>query len=158
MSTKVEAVLTELQEKFCHAFIETGGSRTQSAQIAGYSENNAKVIGSQLLTKPHVQRRIAELQRAQIGGDLASRALNVLDELLTNPKTPPAVRLGAARTAMQAAGIDSPKNSQNPLENKDLSEMDLSELSAFIKAGAARIQNMRNPIDGDAIEAEILSE
>jgi len=56
--------LTERQERFAQAYVRTGNA-AESARQAGYSEDTAKSIGQENLTKPDIQARIAELKQAQ---------------------------------------------------------------------------------------------
>ncbi|WP_459175746.1 terminase small subunit [Ewingella americana] len=53
--------LTGKQEMFCREYL-IDLNATQAAIRAGYSENTARKIGSENLTKPDVQNRIAELK------------------------------------------------------------------------------------------------
>lgn len=53
--------LTEKQEMFCREYL-INLNATQAAIRAGYSENTARKIGSENLTKLDVQNRIAELK------------------------------------------------------------------------------------------------
>lgn len=46
--------LTEKQKRFADYYVETGNA-TESARKAGYSENTAKEIGCENLTKPNVK-------------------------------------------------------------------------------------------------------
>jgi phage terminase small subunit len=53
--------LTDKQEMFCREYL-IDLNATQAAIRAGYSENTARKIGSENLTKPDVQNRITELK------------------------------------------------------------------------------------------------
>lgn len=53
--------LTDKQERFCQEYMVDLNAK-QAAVRAGYSENTAKEIGCENLTKPNVQNRIAELK------------------------------------------------------------------------------------------------
>jgi len=53
--------LTDKQDMFCREYL-IDLNATQAAIRAGYSENTARKIGSENLTKPDVQNRIAELK------------------------------------------------------------------------------------------------
>lgn len=56
--------LTDKEEAFCYNYVydpETRWNGTQSAIKAGYSENTAKEISYENLTKPHIKERISEL-------------------------------------------------------------------------------------------------
>lgn len=53
--------LTWKQERFCQEYI-IDGNATRAAKTAGYSEDTAKEIGYENLTKPYLLARIAELE------------------------------------------------------------------------------------------------
>lgn len=54
--------LTEKEEAFCQQYlIDFNGAR--SARAAGYSENTAKEIAAENLTKPHIRARIQALRQ-----------------------------------------------------------------------------------------------
>lgn len=56
------ADLNDQQERFCHEYIvDLNG--TQAAIRAGYSENSARQIASENLSKPNIRGRINELAR-----------------------------------------------------------------------------------------------
>lgn len=61
--------LTPKQRKFCDFYIETCNA-TEAAIKAGYSENTAKEIGYENLTKPHIKvyidQRMAEKENDRI--------------------------------------------------------------------------------------------
>lgn len=54
--------LNQRQEKFCLAFIEHGNV-TKAAIQAGYSRKTAGAVGSEVLRKPYIVARIAELRK-----------------------------------------------------------------------------------------------
>lgn len=152
---KQDQPLDERQEKFCQEFVSNGGNATQAAKSAGYSRNTPGSIGHQLMARSYICKRIRELQRQFVDTELGQSALDTVSELMKNPKTPPAVRLGAARTALAAAGLDKPTEAKL-LEDKDISDMDLNELNEFIKAGAKRLHALRNPIEGVKVDKDII--
>lgn len=53
--------LTDKQEMFCLEYL-IDLNATQTAIRAGYSDNAARKIGSENLSKPYIQNRIAELK------------------------------------------------------------------------------------------------
>jgi len=65
MSEKKEPKLTPKQEMFCLEYLKDLNA-TQAAIRAGYSENTAKAIGSENLTKLDIQGRIAELKKIRV--------------------------------------------------------------------------------------------
>lgn len=58
---QIEVELTDKQEKFCYEYCFDFNA-TQAAIRAGYSENTARSIASQLLTKVNIQDRIKLMQ------------------------------------------------------------------------------------------------
>ena len=54
--------LTPKQKAFADYYLETGNA-TEAAKRAGYSENSAKQIGTENLTKPSISQYIAERQK-----------------------------------------------------------------------------------------------
>lgn len=76
--------LTAKQEMFCKEYI-IDLNATQAAIRAGYSQDTAKEIGCQNLTKLNIQERIAELQkdrleRVQIDADYVINGVKELTE------------------------------------------------------------------------------
>lgn len=63
MATSEE--LSPKQEHFCREYLITKNA-TKSAIAAGYSENSARQLGSQLLSNLNIQRRIRELIEEQM--------------------------------------------------------------------------------------------
>lgn len=54
--------LTAKEEKFCQEYVKYL-NKTKAAVSAGYSKKSAKEIGYENCTKPHIQNRIAEIQK-----------------------------------------------------------------------------------------------
>lgn len=54
--------LTPKQKAFADYYLETGNA-TEAAKRAGYSENSAKQIGAENLSKPSISQYIAERQK-----------------------------------------------------------------------------------------------
>ena len=77
--------LTDRQEMFCREYI-IDFNATQSAIRAGYSENSAKVIGCENLTKPNIQAFLSKLmkernERVKIDADYVLNRLVEIDTL-----------------------------------------------------------------------------
>ena len=62
MSKGKKEKLTDKQSRFCDEYM-IDLNATQVAIRAGYSENTAKEIACENLTKPNIQERIHELQK-----------------------------------------------------------------------------------------------
>lgn len=54
--------LTPKQKAFADYYLKTGNA-TEAAKLAGYSENSAKQIGTENLSKPSISQYIAERQK-----------------------------------------------------------------------------------------------
>lgn len=122
--------LTPKEELFVQRYIiDFNGAG--AARDVGYSENSAKEIAAELLTKPHIQLRLKEIQKelSERNGDLAQQ---VIDEL-------------------KKVGFS---NIQDYVENGN-SIKDLSTIDA-VKAGAvASIKKSRTTFgDGEGNEGE----
>ena len=72
--------LTPKQDEFCRQFV-VDLCATQAAIRAGYRERTARSVGSENLTKPDIQARIAELQ-AERSKRTAIKADDVLRRLI----------------------------------------------------------------------------
>ena len=54
--------LTAKQQAFCESYVANGFNATQAAITAGYSEDTAKSIGCENLTKPDIAKYIFEFK------------------------------------------------------------------------------------------------
>lgn len=139
--------LTELQAKFVYAFTNIEGcigNASAAARHAGYSEESARVVGYQLLHKAHVLAAIDRANRELIGGELASKAVNVLKKIIDDPKAPDKLKLEAAKTILDRAGLIAPKAPEAPdLTDKDTTEMTMAELQAAIRKIDAEIERTK---------------
>ncbi|MBL26157.1 MAG: hypothetical protein CMM50_01205 [Rhodospirillaceae bacterium] len=140
--------LTEQQARFVVAFTsEPGaiGNASAAARVAGYSDKSAAEIGRQLLEKPHVCTAIEEANRAQVSGTLATKAIDVLRQVIDDPDANLRIRVDAAKTILDRGGFaaakaEAPDASRSP--EKAPSEMTLEELEAYIQDGRKRLAEM----------------
>nr|DAL13915.1 MAG TPA_asm: Terminase small subunit [Caudoviricetes sp.] len=77
--------LTDKQEMFCREYL-IDLNATQAAIRAGYSDNTARKIGSENLTKPDIAQRIIDLksernERVEVNADYVLRRLVEIDEM-----------------------------------------------------------------------------
>ena len=77
--------LTDKQEMFCREYL-IDLNATQAAIRAGYSENTARKIGSENLSKPDIAQRIIDLksernERVEVNADYVLRRLVEIDEM-----------------------------------------------------------------------------
>src|SRR5262245_20560789 len=74
-----EKKLTEKEEAFCQSYL-IDFNAARAARSAGYSEDTAKQIGYENLTKPYIQNRINEL-REQTGNKFNITRERIAQEL-----------------------------------------------------------------------------
>ncbi|EOI3556549.1 terminase small subunit [Cronobacter dublinensis] len=77
--------LTDKQEMFCREYL-IDLNATQAAIRAGYSDNTARKIGSENLSKPDIAQRIIDLksernERVEVNADYVLRRLVEIDEM-----------------------------------------------------------------------------
>ncbi|EOL9004667.1 terminase small subunit [Cronobacter turicensis] len=77
--------LTDKQELFCREYL-IDLNATQAAIRAGYSENTARKIGSENLSKPDIAQRIIDLksernERVEVNADYVLRRLVEIDQM-----------------------------------------------------------------------------
>ena len=71
--------LTVKQDKFIREYIATGNG-AESARLAGYSENTAREMASENLTKPHIKKAIDQ-RRTETMQDLDEKIAWLTDQL-----------------------------------------------------------------------------
>jgi len=80
---------------------------------------------------------------------MASLALHVVESILKDPLAKSTTRLRAAETVLGLAGYVAPKapdTADNPLSGKNISEMSIDELDAFIAAERDKRANLAKPV------------
>lgn len=77
--------LTDKQKRFCEEYV-IDWNATRSAIAAGYSENTAKEIGCENLTKPNIAKYIEEIQKdiKKLAGVSALGNILMLKDIATN--------------------------------------------------------------------------
>lgn len=121
--------MTEQQEKFAIEYARTGNA-TQSAIVAGYSEDSARQQGSRLLTKADIVQKVEEI-KAQMAQDLrmrmakeASTAFNVLIDIMKNENAKDADRVKCAIDLLDRAGYVAEKKVEVSASKKDMDKAD----------------------------------
>ncbi|MEZ5825232.1 MAG: terminase small subunit [Geminicoccaceae bacterium] len=126
--------LTQQQQQFVVEYtsgLGAIGNASEAARRAGYSERSAAELGRQLLEKPHVRAAIDEAFKGQISGALAAKAVGVLSGILDDESAPVKVRLDAAKTVLDRAGLGAkpvvaePEAQEDPLEDFSVNELEL---------------------------------
>lgn len=82
--TDKETKLTKKQDTFVKEYILNGGNATKAAVKAGYSEDSARFVGSENLTKPNIKKAIAQHQKQDDEAFIMSKTekLKVLEKIL----------------------------------------------------------------------------
>lgn len=142
---------TDLQQAFVVEFVANGGTATKAAARAGYSQQSARQIASQLLNKPHIQEAIRWEQRKKLYG-LGSKAMSVIESILSDEAAPAGVRLDAAKTVLDRCGLTAETAKTEQLQNsKTLKEMTANELQVFIQEGMKQLKEQQSlTVDGQA--------
>lgn len=129
----------ERRKKYALLVAKTGNSKF-AAQESGYVTDKERF---RLSSDPKIVAQVA-LERARLFNmELGGLAYSCLVELLTVPKTPPAVRFQAAKFVMESLGHGKADAVQAPDTDKPLADMTLAELGAFIRQGEATLNAMR---------------
>lgn len=135
-------VLNEKQAAFARRYVELGGQAEQAAREAGYGDGK---YGYQLTRLSHVQAAIrAEQSRLVLEG--GAKGLRWMVKALDDAKLPGAVRFQSAKWLAEAAGhgLAAQRAALGlPDSSKPLTEYTLDELDAFISAGKAGIERLK---------------
>jgi len=129
--------ILDQQKAFAEAYVLGRGNATQAAIEAGYAPASARQTASRLLHTPHVQDAIRHAQAYVLRGKLASKALGVLEKILDDDDAPPGVRVDAAKTVLDRAGLPAMRAPDSVDEDRPLEEMTVVQLEAFIAEGRA---------------------
>lgn len=124
--------LTEQQQAFVAAYVGNGGKQTVAAKTAGYAF--PRVEGYHLLTLPRIVAAVKKHHDQALCGNLASLALDVVKEILNDPRKDKDFMQIKARVALKVierAGIGA---DQDAVESagKAFGSMSIAELEAFV--------------------------
>lgn len=145
--------LTDLQAGFVKEFVRNGGNAAQAAKEAGYTRARPDQVGYELQRVPHVQSAIQAEIRRSLSVDLAGLALGVVRGILEDKTMEPKIRLDAAKVALDRGGYVAPKAADASTDGlRELHEMSVSELEAFLAKAKSSAANAAPVIDLDATE------
>lgn len=101
--------LTPKQKIFCEEYV-VDWNATRAAIAAGYSENSAKVIGHENLTKPYIADYIQEIQKdiSKLAGVSALSNIQNLIKIRDNKKEKTSDRIKSIEVINKMLGYDSP--------------------------------------------------
>ena len=108
------AKLTDKQEKFCYEYV-LHLNATKAAINAGYSENSAKEIGCENLTKPNIQARIRYMQDnlAETAQLSALRVLKEHEKIAFNEEEKTADKQKSLDSINNMLGYNAPTKNEN---------------------------------------------
>lgn len=153
----VAGPLTDKQAAFVRELVRNGGSQTDAARVAGYGDAGARAW--ELMQLPHVLAAIrAETERMITGA--GPKSISWMLKALDDAKMAGAVRFQCAKWLAEAAGhgLAAQRTALGlPLQDKPLSEMTLDELDAFISAGKAATDRLKQD-RARTIEGEVRSD
>ncbi len=105
--------LTDKQKKFCEEYV-IDWNATRSAKAAGYSENSAREIGSENLTKPaiaeyieHIQKDLKKLAGISVLSNIAELK-NILEKEGSEYKERAGDRIKALEVINKMLGLNAP--------------------------------------------------
>lgn len=112
-----------------------GMTQSEAARQAGYAEPVRE--GYRLMCLPHISSAIKLQRDKQLQGDIGSLALKRIKILLSDDETPQQVAFQAAKWVLEQNGHGFVNRSKDNilLSDKNLNEMTLAELDAFIESG-----------------------
>ncbi len=126
--------LTNKQQAFCREYVKDSNG-TQAAMRAGYSENGAKVRGSELLTISNVMREIRRLlaELVQEMGITVESVHKLYSDAYVSAKTlsQPSAMVSAATGIARLGGLDKDSQAkQDTPEELTQSEMEQAQAEA----------------------------
>lgn len=138
-----EPSLTDMQERFARG-LAGGLPQTEAARIAGYAD--PRVVAVRLARSDGVRARVRALRTNEID-KLASLSLRVLKDILRKQGVSDAVRLNAVKLSLALAGhTEKPSEEAKALKTKDIKDMSVDELTAFIHAETSKRAADAKPI------------
>ena len=146
--------LTDMQAAFVAHFTTTPGgigNAAGAARLAGYAENSAKELGHRLVNLPHVQAAIREANQQQISGQIATKAIALLDRVIDDESVPIKTRVDAAKTILDRAGFCALPTAPKNLRDKELAEMTADELRETMRQARAEMDKGATIIDPPAV-------
>lgn len=137
------SALTGKQSDFVLHLVGDGETQTRSAELAGYEYPGQEAYA--LMRNPRILAAIRAETTRQLGGELASSAVEYLRQVLAfnhldveglvDPKIGK-LKLDAAKTILDRAGYVAPKAQEAPSDDpKDFEDYTIEELGALVKQG-----------------------
>jgi phage terminase small subunit len=137
------AETTQQQKEYAVQFVLTGGNGAEAARRAGFAPDTAAQAAYRLSRLPHVQSAIRNEQERILKGQLATKALGVLEKIMDDDSAPPGARVDAAKTVLDRAGLPALRQVEVQVGDKPLSEMSAKELEDFLTAAREKVRDMQ---------------
>ena len=142
--------LTDQEIAFTDAYVANGGDAKAAAAKVGF-EDPAKA-GKDLIAIPQIRETIELARDTDIKTAGATRAWDVIQELMESQATPAQTRFQAAKWTLEASGhglsavAASLQLGLKKSGKKDLSELSVSELEDFIRRGRETFDNLKSTV------------
>lgn len=136
VATRDARGLSPMQSLFVTEMARGGGTPTDAARRAGYSEPSQ--AARHLARLPHVAAAIQVEQRAALC-EVVGLAVRALRDVLSDPDAAPRDRIAAARVVLDRTGLGPTKPAEPEKADKPLEELSIAELEARIAAAHARL-------------------
>ena len=141
--------LTEQQLAFVEAYVGNGGDAKAAAKAVGFDDPTA--AAKQALADPRVREQVELKRDVDIKTAGATKAWQVIEQLMTDPAAPAQVKFQAAKWTLEASGhglsaVAASLQLGLKKTNKPLSEMSVSELEEFINRGRQTFETMKGTV------------
>lgn len=146
--------LTDQLLAFVDAYVSNGGNTSAAAKTAGLPDLAA---ASSAIADPRVREQVDLRRDAQIKTAGATKAWQVIEQLMTDPASPAQVKFQAAKWTLEASGhglaaAAASLKAGMKKNNDPLTDMTVYELQDFIKRGRRALENIKDVAAGDAID------
>ena len=141
--------LTEQQLAFVETYVGNGGDAMAAAKTVGFDD--PKAAAKEALADPRVRQSVELKRDVEIKTAGATKAWQVIEQLMTDPASPAQVKFQAAKWTLEASGhglsaVAASLQLGLRKTNKPLSEMSVTELEEFITRGRATFDTMKGTV------------
>jgi hypothetical protein len=147
--------LTDQQLAFVETYVGNGGDAKAAAKAVGYDDPVA--AAKQALADPRVREQVELKRDVEIKTAGATKAWQVIEQLMTDPSAPAQVKFQAAKWTLEASGhglsaVAASLQLGLRKTNKPLSEMSVTELEEFVTRGRQTFDTMKGTV-GQVLKA-----
>lgn len=144
--------LTPRQAAYVQAKLQ-GLTDEAFCDLMGYASSGSVFA---IRTDPRVTDAFRRASAAWLTWDGVSAAISALQQIVKDEKQSGAVRVQAAKTILERAGVEAPARADALAKSVD--EMSPDELRSFIAAGEASLANRATPVDATATFSDPVAE